>query len=207
MKVLMINGSSKDNGNTAFALREAETVLKNEGIDVEIINLGADPIRDCIGCGRCAKLGKCVFDDDIVNKISEKAKNADGFVFGTPVYYAHPSGRILCALDRLFYSGGASFAHKPGFALAVARRSGTTASFDVLNKYFTIAQMPVASSSYWTVLHGAAPGDVLKDAEGLQTVRHAAANLAWLIKSADAAEKSGIMPPENKKTQRTNFIR
>lgn len=203
----MINGSSKADGNTGLALREAETVLKNEGIDVEVVNLGGEPIRDCIGCGQCSKLGKCVFNDDIVNKIAEKAKDSDGFVFGTPVYYAHPSGRILCALDRLFYSNGKYFTQKPGFSLAVARRGGTTASVDVLNKYFTIAQMPVASSSYWTVLHGAAPGEVLKDAEGLQTVRHAASNLVWLLKSAQAAKKDGILPPENKKAEKTNFIR
>jgi len=208
MKVLLINGSAKKNGCTGTALAEAEKVLHAQGIDTEVIYLGNGPVRDCIGCGKCETLrNRCVFNDDIVDTILEKAETADGFVFGTPVYYAHPSGRILSVLDRLFYAGSPLFTHKPGFAVASARRAGTTASFDVLNKYFMINQMPVASSSYWTVVHGSTPEELKQDKEGLQTVRHAAANLAWLMKCIDAGRKAGINPPDNEKTDWTNFIR
>ncbi|MCI1208109.1 MAG: flavodoxin family protein [Treponema sp.] len=208
MKVLMINGSPHTSGCTGTALAVAADVLKKEEIDTETINLGGKPIRDCIGCNKCKKLeNRCTFDDDCINSILQKAETADGFIFGTPVYYAHPSGRILSALDRLFYAGSRLFEHKPGFALASARRAGTTASFDVLNKYFTIAQMPVASASYWTAVHGNTAAEVQQDQEGLLTVRHAATNLAWLIKCIDAGKKAGIPVPVNTKTVWTNFIR
>ncbi|MDY5358673.1 MAG: flavodoxin family protein, partial [Collinsella sp.] len=147
MKVLLVNGSPKANGNTARALAEVAEQLNAEGIDTEVFQLGAKPIRDCIGCGQCGKLGgRCTFDDDVLNELIAAAEQADGFVFGSPVYYAHPSGRILSALDRAFYAGGHAFAHKPGAAVAVARRGGTSTTFDVLNKYFTINQMPVVAS-------------------------------------------------------------
>ena len=166
MKVLLVNGSPKANGNTARALAEVAEQLKAEGIDSEVFQLGAKPIRDCIGCGQCGKLGgRCTFDDDVVNELIAAAEQADGFVFGSPVYYAHPSGRILSALDRAFYAGSKAFVHKPGAAVAVARRGGTSTTFDVLNKYFTINQMPVVASTYWNNVFGAMPGEAAQDAE------------------------------------------
>lgn len=208
MKVLMVNGSPDAKGCTNTALEIAARVLKEEGIESEIIQTGKGPIRDCIGCGGCGKLdNQCAFSDDVANEIMKKAKDADGFIFGTPVYYAHPSGRILSILDRAFVAAGDNFAHKPAFAIASARRAGTIASVDVINKYFTINQMPVVSSTYWTEVHGAQPSDVLKDKEGVQTVEYGAKNLAWLIKCIEAGKKDGIKIPDNEKTERTNFIK
>ena len=208
MKVLLLNGSSHPHGCTDTALREVASALENAGIDAEILFLGNDPVRDCTACGTCAKApGKCVFDDDIVNRIIEKAREADGFVFGTPVYYAHPSGRILSILDRVFYAGKSSFVHKPAVAIASARRAGTTASLDVLQKYFTISQMPVVSSTYWTMVHGKEAQDVLKDEEGLQTMRNLASNMAWMLRCIEAGKSMGIQPPQAESVARTNFIR
>ncbi|MEW4414674.1 flavodoxin family protein [Clostridium sp. AN503] len=206
-KVLLINGSGNEHGCTYTALSEVAATLEKEGITTEIIQLGKDPVRDCIGCGACAKLGKCVFDDDLVNQVHEKALEADGFVFGTPVYYAHPSGRILSFLDRLFYSGGGAFAFKPGAAVASARRAGTTASLDVLNKYFTIARMPVVSSNYWNMVHGNTPEEVKQDLEGLQIMRGIGQNMAWMIKCIEAGKAAGISYPQTEKKVKTNFIR
>lgn len=206
-KVLLINGSGNAYGCTYTALSEVAGALEKEGIATEIIQLGKESIRDCIGCGVCAKLGKCVFDDDLVNQVHEKAESADGFVFGTPVYYAHPSGRILSFLDRLFYSGGGAFAFKPGAAVASARRAGTTASLDVLNKYFTIAKMPVVSSSYWNMVHGNTPEEVKQDLEGLQIMRGVGQNMAWMIKCIEAGKAAGISYPRPEQKVRTNFIR
>jgi len=208
MKVLLLNGSSRDNGCTYTALAEITKTLEANEIDCEIINIGNKPIRDCTACGKCFELdNKCVFDDDIVNEILVKASDADGFIFGTPVYYAHPSGRILSVLDRLFYAGGALFMHKPAAAIASARRAGTTASIDVLNKYFTIAQMPVVSSTYWNMVHGNTPADVLQDLEGLQTMRNLASNLAWIMKCIDLGKRNGINIPISERNHCTNFIR
>ncbi len=207
MKVLMVNGSAKKNGNTNRALEEIGAQLVQEGIEYEIFQLGGNAIRDCIGCGGCAAGNGCVFTDDAVNEFVAKAKEADGFVFGTPVYYAHPSGRILSFLDRVFYSGSAAFAFKPGASVAVARRGGTSASFDVLNKYFGISRMPVAGSTYWNLVHGAAPGEAEQDAEGLQTMRNLARNLAWMMKCFEAGKEAGITLPETERTYKTNFIR
>ena len=208
MKVLLLNGSSHPHGCTDTALREVASALENAGIDAEILFLGNDPVRDCTACGTCAKApGKCVFDDDIVNRIIEKAREADGFVFGTPVYYAHPSGRILSILDRVFYAGKSAFVHKPAAAIASARRAGTTASLDVLQKYFTISQMPVVSSTYWTMVHGKEAQDVLKDEEGLQTMRNLASNMAWMLRCIEAGKAAGIQPPQAEFGARTNFIR
>ena len=208
MKVLLLNGSSHPHGCTDTALREVASALENAGIDAEILFLGNDPVRDCTACGTCAKApGKCVFDDDIVNRIIEKAREADGFVFGTPVYYAHPSGRILSILDRVFYAGKSAFVHKPAAAIASARRAGTTASLDVLQKYFTISQMPVVSSTYWTMVHGKEAQDVLKDEEGLQTMRNLASNMAWMLRCIEAGKAMGIQPPQAESVARTNFIR
>lgn len=206
MKVLMLNGSPKANGNTYTALLEIGKQLNKENIEYEIVQIGSAPMRDCIGCGRCTENG-CIFSDDGVNEFIAKAKEADGFVFGTPVYYAHPSGRILSFLDRVFYSGGRAFKFKPAASVAVARRAGTTASFDCLNKYFGISQMPVAGSTYWNNVHGAVPGEVSFDEEGMRTMRNLARNLAWMIRCFDAGKKNGIPLPETETGNKTNFIR
>ena len=175
-------------------------------MDCEIFQLGADPVRDCIGCGGCAG-GSCVFTDDGVNRFVEKARKADGFVFGTPVYYAHPSGRVLSFLDRAFYSGSAAFACKPAAAVASARRAGTTASIDALGKYFGISRMLTVGSTYWSMVHGNCPADVLQDLEGLQTMRNLAREMAWLMRCIETARAAGICPPTPERTERTNFIR
>ena len=207
-KVLLVNGSSRQEGNTSVALAEVAAALEGRGVETETMWLGNKPVNDCIACGKCAELGgKCVVDNDVVNELIAKAAQADGFVFGTPVYYAHPSGRILCALDRAFYAGGAAFRHKPGAAVAVARRGGTTASFDVLNKYFTICEMPVVSSTYWNNVHGRLPGEAAQDAEGLQTMRNIGQNMAWLLKCIEAGKAAGIDVPVAERSQMTNYIR
>ena len=204
----MVNGSSKPNGCTATALQEIAKVLREEGIDSEIVCLGGGPLRDCIGCLGCMKLdGQCAFNDDCINEILEKEKTCDGFIFGTPVYYAHPSGRVLSALDRMFYAGKKYFMHKPGAAIASARRAGTTASIDAMNKYFTIAEMPVVSSSYWNMVHGNKPEEVLQDAEGLQVMRNLGRNMAWLLKCLEAGRNTGVAVPVNEYDNKTNFIR
>lgn len=206
MKVLMLNGSAKPEGNTYRALYEVGEQLKKEGIDYEIFQLGADPVRDCIGCMQCSASG-CIFDDDKVNEFIAQARECDGFVFGTPVYYAHPSGRILSFLDRAFYSGKTAFQFKPGASVAVARRAGTSASFDVLNKYFGISQMPVAGSTYWNLVHGRIPGEAEQDAEGMQTMRNLARNMAWMMRCFEAGREKGIALPESETGSRTNFVR
>ena len=206
-KVLLINGSGNEHGCTYTALSEVASTLGQEGISTEIIQLGKDPIRDCIGCGACGKLGKCIFSDDNVNKVADLEREADGFVFGTPVYYAHPSGRILSFLDRLFYSAGSAFAFKPGAAVASARRAGTTASLDALNKYFTIARMPVVSSNYWNMVHGNTPEEVRQDLEGLQIMRGIGQNMAWMLKCIEAGKAAGIPYPQTEQKVKTNFIR
>ena len=203
MKVLMINGSPHREGSTYAALREVEKALADCGAESVILWLGNGPVRDCVACGSCRTAGKCAFDD-VANEIIEKAKDCSGFVFGTPVYYAHPSGRVLSVLDRVFYAGSRCFRHKPAAAVTVARRAGTTASLDVMNKYFTIAQMPVVSSSYWNMVHGRGPEDVAQDAEGLQTMRNLGRNMAWLMQ---CIERSGLPAPETEFGSFTNFIR
>lgn len=207
MKVLLINGSSNQNGCTYTALNEVATTLEKEGVETELLQLGNVPIRDCCACYCCKDTGKCVFDDDIVNEIIEKAKDFDGFVFGSPVYYAHPTGRILSLLDRVFFAGGSAFAYKPASAIVSARRAGTTASFDVLNKYFTINNMPVVSSQYWNNVHGHSQEDVKKDFEGLQVMRTLGRNMAWLLKCIELGKQNDIVKPENiEERVRTNFI-
>lgn len=206
-KILLVNGSSNPEGCTYTALREVASALEKEGLQTEIFQLGKDPVRDCIGCGGCRKLGKCVFDENRVNEFVDLARQADGFVFGTPVYYAHPSGRIQSFLDRVFYSGGSAFAFKPGAAVASARRAGTTASLDVLNKYFTINQMPVVSSNYWNMVHGNTPEEVKQDLEGLQIMRVIGQNMAWMVKCIEAGKAAGIGYPQTEAKVKTNFIR
>ncbi len=207
MKVLLVNGSFRPNGCTYTALNEVAKVLNEEGIETEILNIGGQPIRDCIACGGCVNTHKCVFDDDIANTLIEKAKTADGFVFGSPVYYAHPSGRILSILDRAFYAGGCYFAHKPACCVTSARRAGTTASVDVLNKYLGICQMPIISSTYWNMVHGNTPEQVLQDEEGLQTMHNLGKNMAWILKCIELGKSNGVEVPATSAPIRTNFIR
>ena len=205
MKILLINGSPKREGNTYVALHEVQKTLEAEGIEVELIHVGHKNIHGCIACNRCKELGKCVFDD-IVNEVAPKFEQADGIVVGSPVYYASPNGTLLSFLDRLFYSTSFDKSMKVGAAVAVARRGGTTATFDVLNKYFTISNMPVAPSQYWNNVHGGAPGEALQDGEGLQTMRQLARNMAFLVKSIQLGkEKFGL--PEHEERIATNFIR
>ncbi len=206
MKVLMLNGSIHQNGNTYQALEVIGQQLEKEGIEYNIFQIGSNPIRDCIGCGKCNEQG-CIFTDDAVNQFIALAKEANGFVFGTPTYYAHPSGRVLSFLDRVFYSSGAYFRFKPGASLAIARRGGSSATFDVMNKYFGISQMPVASSTYWNIAHGLTPGEVMEDGEGIQTMQNLAKNLAWMMKCFQAGKEAGISLPDTKKEVHTHFIR
>ena len=207
MKVLLINGSSRREC-TFTALSKVAESLNEEGIETEIISIGGNPIRDCIACGMCTKNGdsRCVFKDDVVNEIIEKAEKSDGFVFGTPVYYAHPTGRILSVLDRAFYAGKKAFEFKPGASVISARRGGTVASFDVLNKYFTISQMPIVSSTYWNNVHGNNKEEVKQDLEGMQTMYNLGKNMAWLLKCIESGKNNNINRPVNK-TVKTNFIR
>ena len=207
MKVLLLNGSPRAHGCTFTALSEIADVLNKEGIGTEILQIGNKPVQDCIACKGCETTGKCVFSDDPVNEWLEKAKSADGFVFGTPVYYAHPSGRILSVMDRMFYAGRQNFAHKPAAVIAAARRAGTTASLDVLAKYLGISGMPVVSSTYWNMVHGSTPEDVKKDLEGMQTMRNIGHNMAWLLKCIEAGKRAGIEVPCTEKSVWTNFIR
>ena len=205
MKVLLLNGSSRKDGCTNVALSEVVFSLEEEGIDTEVVFIGNEGIPDCIACQKCREIGKCVFDD-IVNEIVDKAKECDGFVFGSPVYYAHPSARLLAVLDRAFYSGGRHFQFKPAASVLSARRAGTTASFDVINKYFTISSMPVVSSTYWNHVYGRQPEEVQQDKEGLMTMYNIGKNMAWMLKCIELGKKKGIFAPENKK-EMTSFIR
>ena len=205
MKVLLINGSPRKDGNTAIALNEMIKVFESQGIETELLHIGGKDIRGCIACGKCRQLGHCVFDD-IVVQASQKLAEADGLVVGSPVYYASANGTVVSFMDRLFYSNSADLRMKVGAAVSVARRGGQTTTFDQLNKYFTISGMPVASGQYWNGVHGAAPGEAENDSEGLQQMRTLAANMAFLMKSiALGKEKFGL--PEKEKPQRMNFIR
>ena len=205
MKVLMINGSPRPNGNTSVALREMETAFATEGIETEIIQVGNKPIRGCIACGKCAEKGRCVFDD-AVNEIAPKFEACDGLVVGSPVYYASANATLVAFLTRLFFSTPFDKTMKVGAAVAVARRGGLSATFDELNKFFTISGMPVASSQYWNSVHGREPGQAAQDAEGLQTMRTLARNMSFLMKSiALGKEQFGL--PETETRQWTHFIR
>ena len=205
MKVLILNGSPKADGNTAAALQEMETIFAQEGMEVETIRVGHLDIRGCVGCATCYKTGQCVFDD-LVNELAKKLQEADGLVLGSPVYYASANGTLVALLDRLFYSSKFDKTMKVGASVAVARRGGCSSTFDQLNKYFTISGMPVASSRYWNSVHGALPGQAEQDIEGMQTVRMLAKNMAFLMKSiALGKERYGL--PEKEKAKYTNFIR
>ena len=205
MKVLMINGSPRVGGNTSIALQEMEKIFAQEGIEVETVQVGNQAIRGCIACGTCAKQGKCVFDD-AVNAVAPKFEACDGLVIASPVYYASANGTLISFLDRLFYSTHFSKTMKVGASVVVARRGGLSSTFDELNKYFTDAGMPVASSQYWNSVHGRAAGEASQDAEGLQTMRTLARNMAFLIKSI-ALGKETFGPPETEPIQRTSFSR
>lgn len=207
MKVLLINGSPHEHGTTYVALSEVARTLDAEGIDTEIFHVGTGAVHGCIACHHCNKDGRCVFQDDPVNTIIEKAAKSDGFIFGAPVHYAGPAGIMHTILDRAFYAGKAAFTYKPGAAVVCCRRGGATASFDSLNKYFTIANMPVVPSQYWNMVHGATPEDALQDAEGLQTMRTLARNMAWMLRCFAAGREAGISIPVEEPPQRTNFIR
>ena len=203
-KVLLLNGSPHPHGCTATALEEMVKVFEAEGIETELIHVGSKAIRGCIACGSCEQKGKCIFDDDLVNQVAPKFEEADGLVVGSPVYYGSPNGTILSFLDRLFYSTSFSKHMKVGAAVVSCRRGGNTASFDVLNKYFTISGMPVASSTYWNQVHGFSAEDVKKDLEGLQTMRNLARNMSFMIR-AFAEEKKTSGYPEVEHSFFTNF--
>lgn len=205
MKILMLNGSPKDNGNTARMLAEMTEIFEREGIEIVYYHVGNMLVHGCTGCGTCYKTKKCIFDD-VVNELAEKLDECDGMVVGSPVYYAAASSTLTAILDRLFYSSKSDKRMKVGASVVVARRGGCTAAFDQLNKYFAICGMPIASSQYWNIAHGALPGQVELDGEGLQTLRTLANNMVFLMRSIELGkEKFGL--PEKEKSIRTNFIR
>lgn len=210
MKVLLINGSPNEKSCTFTALEEISKTLNEEGIETDIYYIGKDPIAPCRACRACGKIGRCMINDK-VNGFLEYARNFDGYIIGSPVHYASASGGIIPFLDRAFFtdfmSGHNSFIHKPGSAIVSARRAGTTATIDQLNKYFQINQMPVISGRYWNMVHGQNPDEVKKDEEGMQNMRILARNMAYHLKCKDAAQKAGILPPKEEETIYTNFIR
>lgn len=204
MKVLLINGSPRKNGNTYIALSEVAKSLNENGVETDIISIGAKAVQGCIACNRCADLGRCIFQDELYNEIRKKLEDGiDGLVVGSPTYYAGPNGSLCALLDRLFYSSSDFMMYKPAASVVVCRRGGASAAFDRLNKYFTINHMPVVSSQYWNMVYGLMPGDALQDAEGLQTMRTLGKNMAWLLKSLAA----GGQYPEAEPFIGTNFIR
>lgn len=205
MKILMLNGSPRANGNTAAALREMEKIFAAEGLETELIQVGGLAVHGCVACGKCAQTGKCVFDD-IVNELAPKFQACDGLVVGSPVYYASANATLVAALTRLFYSTSFDKTMKVGAAVVAARRGGLSAAFDELNKFFTISGMPVATSQYWNSVHGLLPGEAVRDEEGMQTVRALARNMAFLVKSIALGRQAyGI--PEKEKRLVTNFVR
>jgi multimeric flavodoxin WrbA len=205
MKVLIINGSPRMNGNTTIALNEMVKIFEKEGVETEVVQIGNKDVRGCIACGTCFKKGQCVFDD-VVNELAPKFEAADGLVIASPVYYASANATLIACLDRLFYSTHFEKNMKVGASVVCARRGGLSATFDELNKYFTICGMPVASSQYWNSIHGREPGQAEQDAEGLQTMRTLARNMTFLMKSiALGKEKYGL--PEKEEWQPTHFVR
>ena len=205
MKVLMINGSPRPHCNTAAALEEMEKIFAAEGIETEVLQVGNKAVRGCIACGKCGELGRCVFDD-LVNETAPKFEACDGLVVGSPVYYASANATLVAFLTRLFYSTAFDKTMKVGASVVAARRGGLSAAFDELNKFFTIAGMPVASGQYWNSIHGMAPGEAARDGEGLQIMRTLAVNMSFLMKSiALGKERYGL--PEREPFERTNFIR
>lgn len=207
MKVLMINGSTHENGTTAAALKIIAEELKAQGVDSEIVCLGTAAVHSCTGCMGCQKLGKCVFGDDPVNAIGEKAKEADGYIFAAPVHYASPSGAVIALLDRLFYSHGKHMKFKPAAAVVAARRAGTTASYDVLNKYIQINNMLQVPSTYWNNVFGANAEDTKQDLEGQSVMRAIGSNMVWLLKLLENAKGTDLEKPVLIDKVKTNFIR
>lgn len=207
MNVLLINGSPNKEGCTFTALTEVASTLQKQGVDTHILHIGKKAVQGCIACYKCKQEGgngRCAFKDDLYNEALERAQWADGLIVGSPVYYAGPNGSVCALLDRLFFSGGAHLTNKPGAAVASCRRGGGTATFDRLNKYFTINQMPVVTSQYWNLVHGNTPDETRQDAEGLQTMRTLANNMAWMLQTIKA---SPLPRPEREPWIRTNFIR
>lgn len=206
MKVLLINGSPHKEGCTFVALSEVAKVLNENGINTEIMHLGLNPIAGCIGCGFCKKESKC-FRDDVVNTFIEKAKLCDGFVFGTPVHFSSASGAITSFLDRAFMIKNTALAYKPAAVVVSCRRGGASATFDQINKYFTIRCMPIVSSNYWNMVHGSNPSEVIRDEEGMQTMRVLGSNMSWLLKCIESGRNSGIEKPICETKIYTNYIR
>lgn len=206
MKVLLVNGSSHLNGCTYTALLEVAKELEKQNIETEIFQLGNKPIAGCIGCGACRDSKRC-FRKDIVNEFLDKAKDADGFIYGSPVHYASASGMLTSFLDRVYYSDGSIFKNKPGAAIVSCRRGGASSAFDQINKYFTISCMPIVSSQYWNMVHGNTREEVLQDKEGMQIMRTLGKNMAWLLRCIEAGKNAGIEYPKREETVRTNFIR
>lgn len=209
MNVLMINGSTKERGTTSRALDEVTKTLNEAGIESEVVALGSAPVWDCIGCNHCHDFGggRCMFEDDAVNAILEKAAEADGFIFASPVYYAQPTGQLLAVLHRLFYAGADAFAHKPGAAVVTLRRTGASASLDAINKFFTDTCMPVVSSTYWNEVHGPTAELAEHDDEGLQTLRNLGRNMAWMLRCIEAGKKLGVEVPKMERDAWTCFNR
>lgn len=206
MKVILVNGSPHEKGCTYTALCEVEKALNRGGVETEIFWVGNGAIAGCTGCGGCGKTGKCVFNDT-VNEMAQKAGDADGFVFGSPVHYAAASGALTSFMDRLFYIASGKMRGKPAASVVSCRRGGASAAFDQINKYFTISSMPIVSSQYWNQVHGSCPEEVCKDLEGLQTMRTLGNNMAWLLKCIEAGKNAGIEMPEQEPKIKTNFIR
>ncbi len=207
MKVLMINGSPHEKGCTHAALEIIAKELEAQGIESEIVWIGNDAVHSCVGCNFCATHGRCVYSDDIVNAIGEKVKTADGYIFGSPVHYASPAGSMVALMDRLFWSHGKYMKYKPAACIVSARRAGTTASCDVLNKYLGINSMIQVPSTYWNMVHGSVPEDVEKDEEGVSIMRAIGSNMAWLLKLLDSAKGTDLEKPVAVPKARTNFIK
>lgn len=205
-KVLMINGSPHEFGCTYTALKEVADTLEKNGVETEFLYLGTKPMADCIACGKCKTDGRCVFDDQ-VNKVLESLDEYSGIVFGSPVYYGGPSGRLCAFMDRLFYSCGGRMAGKFAAAVVSCRRGGASAAFQRLNKFFTMSNMHVVSSQYWNQIHGNTPEQAVQDLEGMQTMRTLGQNMAWLIKSVEAGRAAGIAAPVYEQPIKTNFVR
>ena len=203
MKVILINGSPRADGNTYLALKECAGEIEKYGVETEIFQIGNKPVRGCISCGGCSKAGHCVFQDDIMQDMLDKMKEADGIIIGSPTYYGGPNGALCALLDRAFYTGAPDLRYKPGAAVVICRRGGATAALDRLNKYFTINEMPLVTSRYWNLAHGGAKGDVLQDAEGLQTMRILGKNMAEMVSRCSKEP----WPELQEKKEWTNFIR
>lgn len=207
MKVLLINGSPKEDGCTFTALSALEIMLNQEGLETEIYNIGNQAVHGCVDCLTCMETGYCAYEDDSANEIIAKIQEADGLIIGSPVYYAAVNGALNALLDRVFYAAGSTFAHKPAAAIASARRAGTSTTIDQLNKYFAVSQMPIVTSTYWNNIHGRRSGHITQDQEGLQTLMNLARNMSWMLRCIEAGKEKGIMPPQALTGARTDFYK